>query len=70
MNNPTSQKTHPRVPAQIYTTGAYLRPAKHIIDGRVEWYWKVEEFHDDSFAFGEECNPIESSNTLAGLVSI
>lgn len=68
MNNPTLPNIRPQVPAQIYTTGAYLSPVKRVVDGRVEWLWKVDEFHDDTFQFGEECDPIESSSTLAGLM--
>ena len=69
MNNPTLTNHRSRVPVQIYTTGAYLSPVKLVVGGREEWIWKVDEFHDDSFQFGEECNPVENSNTLAGLMS-
>jgi hypothetical protein len=55
---------------QIYTNGAFVSPFKHVINGREEWLWKVDEFYDDSFQFGVECNPVERSNTISGLMSV
>lgn len=70
MNSRTLIAARPAVPAQIFTTGAYLSPVKCVVDGREHWLWKVDEFHDDSFQLGEECNPVENSKTLAGLMSV
>lgn len=41
----------------IYTTGAHLRPAKLIIEGKERWMWVVVEFEDGSFRDGDVYNP-------------
>jgi len=69
MNNATIFHTSSQIPSQIYTTGAYLSPVKVVINGLEQWLWKVDDFDGDSFDFGEVCNPIETSTTLAGLMS-
>jgi hypothetical protein len=69
MNSPIARSLFSRGTEQIYTNGAFLSPFKIIVDGREAWLWKVDEFEDDCFVFGEECCPAEKSNTKAGLMS-
>lgn len=54
---------------KIYTTGAFLQPAK-IIDssGKEIWLWYVCEFTDDSFLDGEIYNPQETANSKEKLI--
>lgn len=54
---------------QIFTTGAFLQPAK-IIDnnGKETWIWHVSEFIDDSFLNGGIYNPKEIARTKDDLL--
>ena len=49
---------------QIFTTGAFLQPARITDDnGNEKWIWYVSEFIDDSFYEGEVYNHIEMANS-------
>lgn len=54
---------------KIYTTGAFLQPAK-ITDstGKEIWIWYVSEFTDDSFLNSEVYNPKEIANSKEELL--
>lgn len=43
----------------IFTTGAFLKPRKQVVDGKTFWFWAVESFEDESFINGQLCNPQE-----------
>lgn len=43
----------------IFTTGAFLKPRKQVIEGKTFWCWVVEKFEDDSYINGELCDPRE-----------
>lgn len=53
----------------IYTTGAFLQPAR-IVDnaGKEIWIWYVSEFTDDSFLDGNVYNPQEVANSKEELI--
>lgn len=54
---------------KIYTTGAFLQPAK-VVDstGKEIWIWYVSEFTDDSFLNGDIYNPMETATTKEELL--
>lgn len=67
MSKPILCQTISRNQPQIYTTGAFISPERRIVDGREEWFWKVDEFDADSYCDGERCDPVEFSTTKADL---
>ena len=69
MNSKSVRHLFSKGMTEVYTTGAYLSPIKVVIEGQEQWLWKVDEFHDDCFMFGEECFPAEASKSKAGLIS-
>ena len=53
----------------IYTTGAFLKPAKITTDkGKVVWVWYVAEYNEDSYRDGELYNPQEFADTKEELL--
>ena len=53
----------------IYTTGAFLAPAKVIdCDGNAVWLWAVSQFEDDSYLDGALCDPVERAGTVEQLL--
>ncbi len=52
----------------IFTTGAFLRPQKVVMDGEEVWMWVVAEFIDDSYQDGEYREPVELADSEASLL--
>ena len=52
----------------IFTTGAFLKPRKMMVDGKVYFMWIVEEFVYDSFHNGDVCLPVEYASRMEELL--
>ncbi len=52
----------------IFTTGAFLRPQKVMMDDKEVWMWVVAEFIDDSYQDGDDCWPVELADSEKDLL--
>jgi hypothetical protein len=53
---------------EIFTTGAFLRPIKCVINGVEQWRWVVIGFENDNYFNGELINPMEYASHIKDLV--
>lgn len=62
------QQEHRMPNHRLFTTGAFVVPAKVKINGIVTWRWIVDSFEDDSFFDGKIFNPPEYADDFDKLI--
>ncbi len=52
----------------LFTTGAFIKPSKVIINNQEQWRWIVTSFEDQTFSDGNEIDVYSYANSLENLI--